>query len=401
MTKEPEPKSTGQGSNPPFSMEDQLNAFRARLDGPEKPPMRTLPGFLFRDRGTRKFSISTEVSDLLTGNPIWYPRDELTRIAQQAERANYKMAHIDDDLLKQHAETYIRALETRDHILHRIKPVEIVTMVRDIWGKGEIAELERGATLTYSYPLIEQVYEGWSTTEHHLGRPPGESGWFEKRSGSHFTGKYSSRPYFSVSESITIDFGNSEFPHLASVNTDTVDEFFADSYESPRRYGAHVFDITLFRGIPETIWRRPDNLGICVTVPYALLLCQYGSGYYEKKWIKVLKPDAEPPISWYVNFDDARTREYNRYDHRQADEEILAEDYLPNTSSIYLKTGRDRYPASHWFDQSTSQQEIMDFLAEKLEAQRKVGQLPSQVEALELAKIKELRKRGLFIEPKG
>lgn len=51
------------------------------------------------------------------------------------------------------------------------------------------------------------------------------------------------------------------------------------------------------------------------------------------------------------------------------------------------------------FPRDSSYGDITDKLGETMEEQRASGQLPNQRKALELAKIEELRKRGLFVEP--
>lgn len=341
MSNEPEPKSTGQGSNPSFSAEDQLNAFIKKLP-PPKDPMITIPDFLFRDERSRSFEPHF--------NPAAYTPSDLFVLGRAS--VDKQLAHIDKDLLLQHAETYRRGLEARDQLLARIRPVEILEMVRDVWGKGEIVKKELGATLTYSYLAVRKYFAytagGWygiSSGPGSAGLGPSSYNW--RLGSSSETDKWIAKSD-SVSEKIHINFGNAEYPSIPSsddfnIYHSKLDEFFADSYKGVKQNSSFSIGDALFREIPKTIWRRPDNLGITVTVPRA-------SPISDEEW----KPE----------------NEYRR---------IL---------SCYA-----------WFDQSASQQEIMDFFAQKLEAQRVAGFLPSQLEALELAKIEELRKRGLFIEP--
>lgn len=366
MANEPEPLDRNIEGTPPFSIEDQLNIFRTELDGPKKETKR-IPGFLFRDERSRTFPISFEPE-------MSIPRDakmlapwhrESIEIAQRREQ---KVTQIDENLLAQHIGTYAQALRARQELLHGIKPTEILTMVRDVWGKGEIIEGELGATLQYYFVRVERETEGGgATTYHHKSISGGD--WFETRTGvSSYTGRWGTAPMM-VSNNISVTFGNAEFPNSASLDTHKVDKFFADEFKPPTYNGTYIPEVDLFKGIPKSIWRRPDNLGVRVTVPYAFLYGPY----------KILKA------------------EYNLSYH-ESDEEIAVVGYLPDTSSRYLKTGTDKSPAEQWFEQSTSQKEIMSFLSQKLEAQRLAGHLPFQIEAVELAKIEELRKRGLFVE---
>ncbi len=365
MPQGPEPQDRNIGNVPPFSVEDQLKAFRRKLDGPPDTRI-TIPGFLFRNGQDRKYEPLRYRFTLSDGSI--FPGIQRRMLA-----ANDRLAHIDEDLLHQHIETYRRGLETRELLLARIKPVEILGMVRDVWGKGEIKQTELGATIIYSYPVVTEertsdTSESWRSSwdsGYDYGGYVTDTRWYK-------TGKWYANLH-SVSERIDVNFGNAMFPHPESVNNNAVDEYFADffydhsskgfpdttiwgtyfsDFRSPDRklpngkMERYTDNLELFRGIPRTIWRRPDNLGIRITVPGAPL------------------NDGE-------------------------------RDYLVNNPTEYL-------PRSFaWFDKSTSQQEIIDFLAQKLEDQKAGGYLPPQVETIELAKIEELRKRRLFIEPRG
>lgn len=335
VAKEPEPGNTG--STPSFSTEEQLRKFIEKLPPPEDP-MITIPGFLFRDQHSRSFEPHF--------NPAGYTYYFFPDPARQRASVDKQLAHIDNDLLLQHAETYRRGLEARNQLLARIKPVKILELVRDIWGKGEIAQKEMGATVTYSYLAVKKEF-GYSEPSSTAvgGRGFGIEYFKYDPGGRAETGKWIAGST-SISEEIHIDFGNAAHPSLPfnyNINDSQLDKFFADSNHTGTQSSALSLGDALFREIPKTIWRRPDNLGITVTIPRASLI---------------------------------------------NDEEWKPENASRRIRSCYA-----------WFDQSASQQEIMDFLTQKLEAQRTAGFLPSQIEAVEFAKIEELRKRGLFIEP--
>lgn len=329
MAKEPEPR-----------LENQLNEFRIQLDG-ELRTSKVISGFLFRDGRDRRVGAFLGG---LRGSGSWvYNNDwELT--------GNPAPPNIDDDdLLKQHTETYRRAIEARVQLLDRIKPVEILGMVRDVWGKGEIKQEEGEATLTYPYLMAEKDWYSTTYTEHYTSSFPGSGQSWTPRTMFFLTGKWIAIGLV-MTERIGVNFGNMEFPdpkYLPGNETNPykcyapqdakLREFFVDFYQ-----GHAVTQHIDYNPIPKKIWTRPDNLIIHVTVPHSIVPVEGGHGYYYRT-------------------DNAM-------------------------------------PA--WFDQSASQQQIMDYLSEKLEAQRIDGQLPSQVESLELAKIEELRKRGLFKETK-
>lgn len=338
MANGPEPQDRNKGTAPSFS-NSQLEAFKRNLGPTEAAPI-VIPGFLFRDERPRSFEPEYRHGHF---EGYFYP------YGQRTEGFN-KLGPIDDNLLLEHVKTYISGLEARERLLARIKPVEILSMVRDIWGRGEITEKTLGATLTYKYlRVVEETYYHVNTVEHYhimTGRS------YSTVESSGKTGKWKAKPD-SVSEDIQVDFGNKAYQSLplpgglyrgAFSDRDAkyhgeLDEFFADSYNGVRE---RFIGDEYFREIPRVIWRRPDNLVITVNYP--------------------------------------RT--------------FFAYDGQPELENQY----RSIFDCYVWFDQSASQQEIMDFLAQKLEAERALGLLPPQLEALELAKIEELKRRGLFEE---
>lgn len=335
---EPQDRNTGSVSS--FSAEDHLKAFRDKLDGvPEGGKSRLIPGFLFRNGLDRMFNLSP---------------------SQLQDPRNYKVTYLNEDLLAYQVETYRRGLEARDTILKRIKPLEILEMVRDVWGRGNIVQTEVGGYIHYSY-LFPEEESTISTTTTQGGNPVGGY-WSDTKTTLSRTGKWRAFSTM-VDEKIEVHFGNSRFPRPQDIYTSVLDEYFADRHiegvhysppemlrKTPDSNADYLF-IPYFRGIPQTVWRRPDNLGVSVKFPYTK---------------------------------------------------------LPNTDGDYTLTPalthdgilRPNIAGYTWFDQSVSQQEIMDFLSQKLEAQRLAGQLPPQIESVELAKIEELRKRGLFVDPR-
>lgn len=322
MAKEPEPQSTGQSSNSSFSAEAQLGEFRAQLDQDVKKRRVTIiPGYLFRD--------------------CWELR------TNQLSLHKFGMVTIDEELLELHAETYRRGLEARDQLLERIKPVEILEMVRNIWGKGEVSQSKEGTTLTYQYQKADEEWESVPSTHSYFGGSALSPETFSP-GYSYKTGKW--RIWIlNVEEKVGVNFGgySPEYQVVKQqIQTPEMNEFFADHYYSAHSNGYQPAP-ERFVGLPKTIWWKPENLGIYVTVPYTL--------------------------------------------HEVRNEGILQGCYRSNT--------RDNPFAR--FDKSASQQDIMDYLSQKLEAQKAVGQLPYQMEALELTKIEELRKRGLLVfDPK-
>lgn len=315
MANEPEPKS-------PFSAESQLNAFRIQLDQEAKNMVidKIIPGFLFRDGEEKR--------------------------ARSLAPFNYRIAafvkSIDDEQLEGLTQTYRRGLETRIHLLDDIRPVEILEMVREIWGKGEVSQRERGATLTYHYKQTQEIWD--SIPGHHSLTTGGtflHPGSFSL--GERWrTGKWRVVD-MRVEEEIGVDFNGYSPEDLSFLNkkmeTPEMNEFFADEHY---KQGAP----TRFARLPRTILWRPENLGIYVTIPYTFTGLREG---------------------------------------------VLSGDHQ------YYQRSTQANPFVR-FDQAVSQQEITDYLSRELEVQRRGGQLPSQVGALELAKIEELRKRGLLSE---
>lgn len=325
MATEPEPKSTGEGSNLSTLAEAQLNAFRTRLGRADV--IKIIPGFLYRDG-----------------------RD------QEVTTFRGRMPY--DDLLEKHTETYRKGLEARDQLLDRINVVEVLGMVRDVWGRGEIRHEGREAVLWCNYAFAEEEIKGIDHPGYiSHGTPMGGDTSYGPSTSYYRTGKWLALNS-EVREQIRVDFGNMQFPDPENLPGNETNPYryytpdnpelrasFVDYYADRKRpntgdpapLAIHHFDDN---SIPKQIWTRPDNLVIRVTVP------------------SILVP--------YFNQTD--------WGYRSDSKEFT------------------------WFDQSTSQQEIMDYLSGKLEALRIAEQLPSQVEVLELAKIGELRKRGLLVE---
>ncbi len=279
MTKEPEPRSTGKSSTHPFPIEGQLKAFRAQLDGP--PPR------------------SPVVPEL--------------------------------------SKTQRKGIEALRELVERIRPVEILGMVRDVWSGGQMAgqflpggQTLKLDTLIYSYQKPIEEWKAVSPSRSYEG--PLQNTTYRGGGSSVKTGKWVGRSVV-IEQKVTVDFGNAKLPDEHSLN--------------------HAFHgEQLKRQLEE--WQRADNLGIVVTVPY---------------------PASQDEALEFRGDHMHDTSHGNNHSH-----------------SRVLKP-------HIWFPKSTSQQEIMVYLAEKLEALRKIGQLPSQIAALELAKIEELRKRRLFIGP--
>lgn len=304
MTKGPEPQD---GFASAYSINAQLEAFKKELG--EYDMKIALPGFLFRNGIERQLVLSP---------------------TEQKDPRNFEVTHLDHDLLLRQTETYERGLEARFLLLEKAKPIEILEMIKDVWGRGVISQDELGVAVTYSFSVVEKETRYHESSYESKNINAGETTLIYHPGYYYETGLWTTRAH-SVCEEICIDFGNSEFPHPKDIYTSALDEYFADRYQGGSYYPSTMLKrtpdpfadylwIPNFRGIPETIWRRPDNLGVCI--------------------------------------------------------------------------GR------HWFNQAVSQQEIMTFLSHKLKAQKMAGQLPSQIEALELAKIEELRKRGKFRESK-
>lgn len=319
MANGPEPKDRNTGSTPSSSADDQLKAFRANLDRTayeREFVTKVVPGFLFRDKQERRASILR-------------PRLENDSLF------SYWRA-IDENLIAQHVETYRRGIEARDLLLQRIKPADILEVVRDVWGKGEIEQTEGEATLTYPYLSPEEEWD----VGHHTFPASSPSVGNPNPTSLSIPYSYKSGMWFAwgleVREKVSVEFGYAKAP------APRIEECFADDpYKDKVPW--LVSHLAEHFKVPKTIWQRPDNLGIYVTLPYML----------QKK------------------------------DRPRKD---------------YLYGYFQRIEAITWFDPTTPQQDIMDYLRQRLEEQRRVGQLPPQVEALELAKIEELRRRGLFDE---
>lgn len=363
MANESEPRSTGQGRNASFPIDAQLNAFRLQLDqagaAHEVPGLLTVPGFLFRDGKDRSRRFSPSELDALRRNDT-----DAGRYIVDGEFGLYVVNN--EGLLARHVETYRRGLEARDQLLDRIKPVEILEMVRDIWGKGEIEQTKGGGILTYPYLKAEKETVTKKITEPYHRNPDPVSG---GGSGGTYhiiekTGQWLAYGLV-VRQEVDVEFGNRKFHPSSgkSLYEEELDDFFADG-----KFTNSLYDVRA----PETIWRRPDNLGIRVTAPYVLKPSKVRDGYESagNQWIGHYERSAYKGI---------------RFDQYASEQDMM--DYL--LQEIHIQ---------RWFDQSASQQDIMDYLLQQLETQRAVGQLPAQVEALELAKIEELRKRGLFSE---
>lgn len=319
MASGPEPKDRNTDNTPPFSAEAQLNAFRAQLDREKPSATKIIPGFLFRNGRERQVGFTRELGA--------FP------------------SKVDDDLLRQHTETYRRGLEARDQLLDRINATEILGMVRDVWGRGEIQQKGREALLWCGYAVAKKEIKEIHVPGHYVsGSVINGNSYIGPSTLYEITGMWFSS-HWRAQEGIRVDFGNMQFPDpeklpgnetcpyegYASEDA-ALREFFVDFYQG-RMVTQHID----YNPIPNQIWTRPDNLVIRVTVPYSMQLIRVVGGY-------------------------------------QSDTKGFA-----------------------WFDQSTSQQEIMDYLSGKLEALRIAGQLPLQVEELELAKLKELRQRGLLV----
>lgn len=315
MAKEPEPKNRG-SSYLPFSAEAQLDVFRKQLDedSGRLNIIKVLPGFLFRDGRER--------------------RKEFTPAQFRDSSYNWRWVDIDEKLLERLTRTYKEGLEARRLLLERLRPNEILGVVREMWGGGDISTSSEGATLGYTY--LTPVEARLPTTQHY--QMPSILDNYQGRysyGGGGKTGKWYC-VQLRVEQAISVRFGNREYPDINTLPYSNVaKEFFADYYFGSRE--SHVeFPYT---NLPNQIWQRPDNLIVHVKIPYVLK--QVTGIYYYRN----------PPEVTY-------------------------------------------------FDPSVQQQEIIDFLAQRLETQKITGKLPSQVASVELSKIEELRRRGLFIEGK-
>lgn len=248
------------------------------------------------------------------------------------------------DLLKRHAGTYREALEAQHELRKRIDPDKILVNIWGMWGeKGDIRQTEEGGVISYTY--MSPVKRLVTSTTHHpgMGRigPEWDGGYTSYSTG--WNGKWIGR-HLRVEQEVGVYFGDSRFNRLGTLWSEEVNPFFADVFKNGMGRTDKRFD-----QLPKTIWRRPDNLGVYITVPYAIL------------------PSTDDP--------DVYTR-----------------------SSHESRWFADKILHGWYTEHATSYQEIMDFLEQQFEAQKKTGQLPHQQEALEAAKIEELRKRGLFEE---
>lgn len=308
---------------------DELRKFQEQLDGPPDDRI-VLPGFLFRNGADHKYKPLMCRSLFMDGT---YPPGIKERITV----ANNRLANIDWDFVKVHAETYRKALEAQREILNRIQPTEILEQVQVEWGLGEVKTTETGACIGCLYTIVlEEVKTSTSYTERYdpINGNPSFSRTYSYKTGKWFANR--------LPKSLSIDV------FFEEGTGDCYAEYRYDpnSKEFPRtticgitNFGAsrnpdfkfangtwvrNTDNLELFRGIPQKISRRPDTL-------YVLLK---GNFDYE----------------------------------------------------------------CHQFDPAVSKQEIVDFLAGNLEQEKACGELPYQLEALGLAKIKELQKRGLFVE---
>lgn len=330
MAIEPEQGSAGQGNHLSLSAEAQLNAFREQLGG-EKTVTQIIPGFLFRNGKERRTAFTKRFANYIDG-------------------LTYSPApKIDDGLLERHMETYRRGLEARDQLLDRINVVEILEMVRDVWGRGEICREGREALLWCNYVFAREEIKTIHYPGHYSqGSAINGDFYIPSSTGYKITGMWFASS-LQAREQIRVDFGNMQFPDPENLPGNETNpykgyaskgselrEFFVDFYQG-HRVTQHID----YNPIPDRIWTRPDNLVIRVTIPYPMKPVRVVGGY------------------------------------------------------------RSASNGFTWFDQSDPQQEIMDYLSGKLEVLRIAEQLPLQVEKLELAKIEELRRRGLLKEGAG
>ena len=246
---------------------------------------------------------------------------QVSDLIESTDKLAIRLAH-HDELIARHRETHRKGLEARDQILERIKPLEILEMVRKVWGRGEIAPTAAGGILTYSYRTPIQERYPVTHTPIKWSYPLGNTAVGGDLSGGD-TGKWLSCE-LAVQQEVSVKFGNRENPRPTE---EEKKELFVDYTKSELNWR-----------IPRRIWSRPDNLVIHVTTPNELLPVHKGG-------------------SWFTR------------SHMMA-----------------------------YFDLTSSQKEIMAYLMEKLDTQALDEKLPPQVESIELAKIEELRRRGLFIE---
>lgn len=318
------------------NLEDQMKAFRAKLDGSQSvPPYVTIPGFLFRD----------------------------------GKDHHYSALSYDPHYLVQLRETHRMGLEAGAQLLDKIKVDEILQMVRSSWGGGIITRNGLCASLTYSYwAAQEEVVVSSSTRE--IGWSVGGGASFKTSSSIDPTGRWYAIP-LQIQELIKVCFGSSDYHHPGQLYNLQFEQFFSDrifAREGVVRDGvvlsAHNRPEPGFFGLPRTIWSRPDNLGgFCVTSPYAMLP-------ESSSWRKLVNTDSGSHIA-------------SRRDMH------LDKDYISN---FWCASDDIR---GVWFNRSVVARDmIQSYLAQKLSEQERNGHLPSQQEALERAKLEELHKRG-------
>lgn len=347
----------------PFWARDQLSAFRKQLDGEPRPPVKKIPGFLYRD--------GQEVRITQLSHPEWWTA-------------------LDNNLLARHVETYKRGLEEHQRLLRRIGAVEILQGVKDKWwNKGEIQQTPQAVTLKYKYLQAFPEYshkeatEGYTTFDLgvafdsgvHVGG--GGSTYHEGSSGYDYaTGKWFAQNV-EVHERISVNFGTTEYPdpnpqnlpggernpykyhfdpnyamHARHPNY-PLSEFFMDWYieyspDSPDSISKNKHET---RYLPNKIWTRPDNLVIRVTVPFSLVS---KTQQYDFRGL---------PIFSYKSYGSAELEDQ---------------------------------PRCALFNQGSGKEVIVNYLNKILAAQKYSGDLPSQKETIEREKIKMLKQRGLL-----
>lgn len=328
MSNRPEAQDRNLGAASSFTPDDELKAFIEMLPTSNI----TLPGFLFRAGFDREYE---EKFNDIANFRGWHARNA--------------------GLLEQHRETYKRALEARDQLWDRVDPVAILGKIQDEWGvMGKIQvqirqQRKQRGVLTCSYVIAKQQTVGggkWIPTR--TFGPTGDMSKGGHTSSGVLTGKWFAGST-EVQAKVGVYFGNDElyddgtptYTMGNTLNSEKLNEFFADYYQ----HNSGGFSDILPRKLPETIWRRPDNLVVLVIIPFKPL----------------------PPGTFLQDKGKGRVRYY-----------------------------RDQ--AYCFFDRTVSQQDILNHLLQLLEAQKRIGQLPSQREALEMAKIAELRKRELLIQ---
>lgn len=341
----------------PLWARDQLSAFRKQLDGEPRPPVKKIPGFLYRD-----------------GQEV--------RITQQSDPEGW--AALDNNLLARHVETYKRGLEEHQRLLRRIRAVEILQGVRDDWwNKGELQQTPQAVTLKYKYlqAFPEYSYKegtaGYTTYDWGVQVGGGGETYHQGSSAYNYTtGRWFTRNV-EVHERISVNFGTMEYPDPNTQNLPggesnqykyyfdpnypmharhpnyPLSEFFMDWYieynpDSPNSISKNKHET---RYLPNKIWTRPDNLVIRVTVPFSLVSKTEKYDYHGL------------PIFSYKNYGSAMLQ---------------------------------NQPRDALFNQGSGKEVIVNYLNKILAAQKNSGDLPSQKEAIEREKIKMLKQRGLL-----